>query len=133
MSSQTASIVPSSRFSPSIGAWSHPDAVLLRDCNEILAAQPGRPELFTPVAPATWPQFATEVDQIHGRVEQVSRTPAWTEEGLRAKALVLKSLLDAGDQAGLYEDAAAPDQIAWSLVDDLLRFLAPPAAELAQR
>jgi hypothetical protein len=96
-----------------------PDDTLVQLCTEIRRDQRAADVLGT-VAPQQWEAFSRQTEPLLALVDHVAATPARTRTGLRAKALALHALLDEGEGSGLGPDAAAPDLLAWSLVQDIL-------------
>jgi hypothetical protein len=72
-----------------------------------------------------------EADFVHRTIARIARQRAHTLYGVRAKALALRSLLQSGETNTLHDDASAPDQLAWSLVQDLLASESPFIPALA--
>jgi hypothetical protein len=74
---------------------------------------------FDLTEPQDWDAFYEESAELRDLAQCIANTPATSRIGLRAKALALHALLDEGS-GDLYEDAATPDLLAWSLVQDIL-------------
>jgi hypothetical protein len=94
------------------------DAGLLHLCAQLREDQNGL-RCFGTVEPQRWESFSRDTAALLALIRRVAETPASSRAGLRAKALALHALLDEGG-GGLYDDAAAPDLLAWSLVQDIL-------------
>jgi hypothetical protein len=94
------------------------DAELVHLCAMLRDRQPGRRQPDT-IAPQDWESFQRDTDVHLDLVRRIAKTPVTSRVGLRAKALALHALLDEGT-GDLHEEAAAPDQLAWSLVQDIL-------------
>lgn len=93
------------------------DVTLLRLCADLRTDRRAE-HRFGVVEPKDWDSFHQYGEALQGLIQRIADTPATTRVGLRAKALALHALLDEG--GGLYEDAATPDRLAWSLVHDIL-------------
>lgn len=105
-----------SRYGAEAGA--SPDSVLTDLCGMLRHdLQGGR--RFGTVDPQSWASFDRDNAVLQNLVHRVADTPAKSRAGLRAKALALQALLDEG-AGDIYDDAAAPDVLAWSLVRDIL-------------
>jgi hypothetical protein len=91
---------------------------LVRLCEKICEEQQGHCQ-FDAIEPQDWESYDRASATVHNLTRAIAATPATSHSGLRAKALALCALLDDGN-GELYEDAAAPDVLAWSLVQDIL-------------
>lgn len=94
------------------------DFTLLRLCTALREDQCAA-RRFEPVEPQAWESNLRSGATAEALIRRIAELPATGRAGLRAKALALYALLDEGG-GRLYEDAAAPDQLAWSLVRDIL-------------
>ena len=74
---------------------------------------------FDTIEPRSWDSNHRSTATADALIRRIADLPATGRAGLRAKAQALHTLLDEGG-GRLYEDAAAPDQLAWSLVADIL-------------
>lgn len=94
------------------------EAALQRLCAEL---REGRSEVspFDLVAPEDWSRHDQDDAERRALVERIAGARATTSAGLRAKAAALSALLG-GCDGELYADAAMPDRLAWSLVQDIL-------------
>jgi hypothetical protein len=99
------------------------DADLVQACHRLAAAQQDSGERFVVPRPWSWEPSLGEVERLHRTLTDIAHQPARTARGVRAKAVALKSLLQSGEADLLHEDASAPDQLAWSLVQDLLALM----------
>ena len=94
------------------------DATLVCLCDSLRNELQGE-HRFRTVEPQGWENFKRGAASVHALTHEIMETHAATHIGLRAKALALYALLDDGS-GQLYDDAAAPDLLAWSLVQDIL-------------
>jgi hypothetical protein len=94
------------------------DAMLLQLCVRLRKDQQDKRCSGT-VEPQDWESFTCDSVERINLIQCIAETPATSRIGMRAKALALHSLLDEGG-GELYEDAAMPDLLAWSLVQDIL-------------
>jgi hypothetical protein len=94
------------------------DAALVHLCVSLRKDQQDR-RRFDVVDPEDWESFNRDTVALRDLTHHIAETPATSRIGLRAKALALHALLDGGS-GDLYEDAATPDLLAWSLVQDIL-------------
>lgn len=95
-----------------------PDAALVQLC-QAMQDGPAAIHRYTAIEPQSWEGFSRSAAAQREAIRQIANTPACSRAGLRAKARALYALLDEGE-GGLYEDASMPDQLAWSLVLDIL-------------
>ena len=94
------------------------DAELIHLCVRLRKDQQAK-RCFELAEPQDWNSFCEESAGLRDLAQCIADTPATSRIGLRAKALALHALLDEGS-GDLYEDAATPDLLAWSLVQDIL-------------
>lgn len=99
------------------------DADLVQACYRLAAAQQDSGDRFVIPEPSSWEASLAEVERLHRTLGDIVRHPVRTARGVRAKAVALKSLLQSGEADVLHDDASAPDQLAWSLVQDLLALM----------
>jgi hypothetical protein len=99
------------------------DTDLVQACHHLAAAQQDSGDRFVIPEPGSWEASLAEVERLHRTLGNIARQPARTARGVRAKAVALKSLLQSGQPDVLHDDASAPDQLAWSLVQDLLALM----------
>lgn len=101
------------------------DSMLLHLCVRLREDQRNK-RRSNAIEPQDWESFDRD-NAVRGLLVQgIAETPATSRIGLRAKALVLHALLDEGG-GELSDDAAMPDVLAWSLVQDILAAqLTPP-------
>lgn len=119
----------------SITEWDSSDlqeADLVQACHRLAAAQQDSGERFVTPELSSWEATLAEVENLHRTLAEVTHQPARTACGVRAKAVALKSLLQSGDADILHDDASAPDQLAWSLVQDLVALM-PSALPIPPR
>ena len=102
------------------GAQAQPliDAALVCLCDSLRNELQGK-HCFHALEPQGWENFKRSTASVHDLTRRIAKTHAATRIGLRAKALALYALLDDGG-GQLYDDAAAPDLLGWSLVQDIL-------------
>ncbi|MFT8247248.1 hypothetical protein ACLIBK_24775 [Roseomonas sp. BN140053] len=102
----------------------HPDAELfrLRDlCMDLHRATDADTELtdtipYGPRREALWQSIHARVSLWHEAKARLAQLPARTLDGLRAKAAVLRTIVDPGECNNPHPD----DELAWSLCRDLL-------------
>jgi hypothetical protein len=94
------------------------DAALIHLCVKLRKDQQDK-HRFDVIDEPDWESFNQESTALRSLVKCIADTPATSRIGLRAKALALRALLDEGC-GDLYEDAASPDLLAWSLIQDIL-------------
>jgi hypothetical protein len=94
------------------------DSLLLHLCVRLRKDQQEKRRAGT-IEPQDWESFNRDSATRHNLIRCIAETPATSRIGLRAKALALHALLDEGG-GELFEDAAMPDLLAWSLVQDIL-------------
>jgi hypothetical protein len=94
------------------------DVVLVLLCTKLREEQQDKSHFVT-IEPQSWESFGRDAAALNALIRGIADTPATSRVGLRAKALALHALLDEGG-GSLCEDAAAPDLLAWSLVQDIL-------------
>jgi hypothetical protein len=99
------------------------DVDLVQACHRLAAAQQDSGERHVIPEPWSWEVSLAEAERVHRTLGDIAGQPARTARGVRAKAVALKSLLQSGEADVLHEDASAPDQLAWSLVQDLLALM----------
>jgi hypothetical protein len=99
------------------------DAELVQACHRLAATQQDSGERYATPEPWSWEASRGEVEHLHRTLGDIAHQPARTARGVRAKAVALKSLLQSGQADVLHDDASAPDQLAWSLVHDLLALM----------
>jgi hypothetical protein len=99
------------------------DTDLVQACHHLAAAQQDSGDRFVIPEPGSWEASLAEVEHLHRTLGNIASQPARTARGVRAKAVALKSLLQSGQADVLHADASAPDQLAWSLVQDLLALM----------
>jgi hypothetical protein len=99
------------------------DVDLVQACQRLAAAQQESGERFVSPELWSWEGSLAEVECLHRSLNEIACQPARTARGVRAKAVALKSLLQSGQADVLHDDASAPDQLAWSLVQDLLALM----------
>jgi hypothetical protein len=119
----------------SIAEWDSSDpqeADLVQICHSLATAQQDSSERFATPELCSWEASFAEVDRLHRTLAEIAHQPARTSCGVRAKAAALKSLLQSGGADVLHDDASAPDQLAWSLVRDLLALM-PPVLSIPPR
>jgi hypothetical protein len=94
------------------------DAALVGLCVRLRKDQQAR-RCCEQLRPQDWESFSHDSAALRATIRLIADTRATSRIGLRAKALALHALLDEGG-GELYEDAAAPDVLAWSLLQDIL-------------
>ncbi len=108
-------------FVPDFGNSSDfPERDLIEACAFIAAAEQDEAEDFGPSEAASRNSYYRRVGDLHQALESITRQPARTLQDLQAKAVALRALLHDGNGETLYDDATAPERLAWSLVNDLL-------------
>jgi hypothetical protein len=95
-----------------------PDRALVQLCLTLYERQQGQRH-FDTVDPRDWERANVESVILQDLICRIADVGAVGRSGLRAKALTLRGLLDEGG-GKLYQDAATPDLLAWSLVRDIL-------------
>jgi hypothetical protein len=95
-----------------------PDAALVHLCLRLRDDLQAQRRLGT-VEPEDWEGFNRDSVIRSELIHRIADTPATGRVALRAKALALHALLDEG-AGDLHEDAATPDRLAWSLIEDIL-------------